>query len=237
MFYVNVPFGLAGVLLALRFVEDGRLAAPQPFDLPGFLLCGGGLGLLQFGLENIGHADACRARWCWRLVASGVLLLAAYVPYARKRSNAALDLSLFRIRSFRVSTLAGGLSRIGVNAVPFMLPLLFQIGFGLSPVRSGALTFVSSLGTLAVRPVAGLLLRRFGYRGLLSGNGVICAAVDRQLRAGAAVHAALAGVPAGAGVRGRPQHAVHDHQHADLRRHARREAEPQHQPGRGRCSN
>ena len=70
-----------------------------------------------------------------------------------------------------------GLSRIGVNAVPFMLPLLFQIGFGLSPVQSGSLTFVSSLGTLVVRPVSARLMRRFGYRGLLSVNGVLCAAV------------------------------------------------------------
>ena len=105
------------------------------------------------------------------------------MPYARNRPDAALDLSLFAIRTFRVSTLAGGLSRIGVNAVPFMLPLLFQIGFGLGPVQSGSLTFVSSLGTLVVRPVSARLMRRFGYRGLLSVNGVFCAAVATNAHA------------------------------------------------------
>ena len=176
VFYVNIPIGAVGVLLALRFVEDTRADRQARFDVPGFLLCGAGLGLLQFAFENVGHP--LLPPWAVSvLLAAGILLLAAYVPYARNRPDAALDLSLFAIRTFRVSTLAGGLSRIGVNAVPFMLPLLFQIGFGLSPVQSGSLTFVSSLGTLVVRPVSARLMRRFGYRGLLSVNGVFCAAV------------------------------------------------------------
>ncbi len=176
VFYVNIPIGAVGVLLALRFVEDTRADRQARFDVPGFLLCGAGLGLLQFAFENVGHP--LLPTWAVSaLLATGVLLLAAYVPYARNRPDAALDLSLFAIRTFRVSTLAGGLSRIGVNAVPFMLPLLFQIGFGLSPVQSGSLTFVSSLGTLVVRPVSAWLMRRFGYRGLLSVNGVLCAVV------------------------------------------------------------
>ena len=176
VFYVSVPIGAVGVLLALRFVEDTRADRQARFDVPGFLLCGAGLGLLQLGFENVGH-PLLPPLAVAGLLATGLLLLAAYVPYARGRADAALDLSLFAVRTFRVSTLAGGLSRIGVNAVPFMLPLLFQIGFGLSPVQSGWLTFVSSLGTLAVRPVSAWLMRRFGYRGLLSVNGVLCAAV------------------------------------------------------------
>ena len=228
VFYVNIPIGAVGVLLALRFVEDTRADRQARFDVPGFLLCGAGLGLLQFAFENVGHP--LLPPWAVSvLLAAGILLLAAYVPYARNRPDAALDLSLFAIRTFRVSTLAGGLSRIGVNAVPFMLPLLFQIGFGLSPVQSGSLTFVSSLGTLVVRPVSARLMRRFGYRGLLSVNGVFCAAVIASF----AGDAALADLPHGPAVRRRPQHAVHDHEHADLRRHPSRQAEPQHEPGRG----
>lgn len=176
VFYVNIPIGAVGVLLALRFIEDTQADRQARFDVPGFLLCGAGLGLLQFGFENLSHP--LLPPWAVAgLLAVGVLLLATFVPYARGRPNAALDLSLFAIRTFRISTLAGGLSRVGVNAVPFMLPLLFQIGFGLSPVQSGSLTFVSSLGTLVVRPVSASLMRRFGYRGLLSVNGVLCAAV------------------------------------------------------------
>ena len=176
VFYVNVPIGLIGILLALRFVEDQRLPAPARFDFVGFLLCGSGLGLLQFGLETIGRPFVPLPVVITALVAS-LLLLGSYVPYSKGRTYAALDLSLFAIRSFRVSTLAGGVSRIGVNAVPFMLPLLFQIGFGLSPATSGTLTFVASVGTLAIRPISASLLRWFGFRTLLMVNGVICAAM------------------------------------------------------------
>jgi EmrB/QacA subfamily drug resistance transporter len=176
VFYVNVPIGIVGILLALRFVEDAKIAKPESFDVTGFLLCGVGLGLLQFGIENLQHL-MLRRDVVLVMTAAGILLLVAYVPYARHRVNAALDLSLFAIRTFRISTLAGGLSRTGVNAVPFMLPLLFQIGFGLSPVQSGLLTFISSTSALAVRPVSAWLLRRVGFRHLLAGNGVVCAAV------------------------------------------------------------
>jgi EmrB/QacA subfamily drug resistance transporter len=174
VFYVNVPIGVVGVLLALRFVEDIRVESPPRFDIPGFLLCGVGLGLLQFGLENVGHAIVPRAV-VLGLTGLGVASLLLYIPHARNRVDAALDLSLFTIRSFRISTMAGGISRIGVNAVPFMLPLLFQIGFGLSPVASGSLTFVSSLGTLLIRPISAWMLRMLGFRGLLFGNGLVCA--------------------------------------------------------------
>ncbi len=176
VFFVNIPVGILGVLLAWRFVEDGRVEYVPRFDVLGFLLCGSGIGLLQFGLENAGH-PLLPVPAVLALTALGVLMLAAYVPHARRRADAALDLTLFRIRSFRVSTVAGGLSRIGVNTVPFMLPLLFQIGFGLTPVQSGSLTFVSSLGTLMVRLLSSRLLRQVGYRGLLAGNGVVCAAL------------------------------------------------------------
>ena len=176
VFYVNVPIGIVGILLALRFVEDTRVARPARFDVAGFALCGIGLGLMQFGIENLRHLVLPRGVVIG-LASAGVLLLAAYVPYARNRPGAALDLSLFSIRTFRISTLVGGLSRTGVNAVPFMLPLLFQIGFGLSAVQSGLLTFISSTSALAVRPVSAWLLRRLGFRRLLAGNGVVCAGV------------------------------------------------------------
>ena len=173
VFFVNIPVGAAGVLLTLRFIEDVRLETPPKFDMIGFLLCGSGLGLLQFGMENIGHAVVPRPM-ALGLTLVGIAMLGAYVPHARHRLDAALDLSLFKLRTFRVGTLAGGLSRIGVNAVPFMLPLMFQIGFGLSPVQSGSLTFVASVGTLAVRPISAWLMRQFGYRMLLMVNGLIC---------------------------------------------------------------
>ncbi len=176
IFYVNVPVGLLGFVLALRYVDDVRAAGLARFDYKGFILAGLSLALLQLALENVGHPMVGPAGIA-ALFGGSALLMTLYALYARHRSDPALDLSLFAIRTFRISTMAGGLSRIGVNALPFMLPLLFQIGFGLSPVQSGSLTFISSLGTLAVKPVSGSLLRMFGFRGLLIGNGVVCAAV------------------------------------------------------------
>jgi EmrB/QacA subfamily drug resistance transporter len=176
IFYVNVPIGLVGIALALRYVEDTKVQASPRFDVTGFLLCGGGLSLLQFTLENVGHPLVGRVF----VVLGGLTalaLLGTYRRYARLRQEPALDLSLMSVRTFRVSTLAGGVSRTGINAVPFMLPLLFQIGFGLSPVMSGTLTFVVSLGSLAIRPVSVRLLGLFGFRDLLIGNGIVCAAV------------------------------------------------------------
>jgi EmrB/QacA subfamily drug resistance transporter len=176
VFYVNVPIGAVGITLALRFVEDARVARPGRFDIRGFLLCGVGLGLMQFGIENLRDLMLPRGIVI-ALASAGIVLLVSYFPYARGRANAVLDLSLFSIRTFRISTLVGGVSRTGINAVPFMLPLLFQIGFGLSAVESGLLTFISSTSALAVRPVASTLLRLFGFRRLLTWNGVVCAVV------------------------------------------------------------
>lgn len=176
LFYVNVPFGVVGIILTLRFIGDGRLKEPPRFDLPGFLLCGAGLALLQFGLENVGR-PMLPGYGIVLLFVAGITSLAVFAVHAMRVKDPALDLRLFGIRTLRVSSLAGGVSRIGVNAVPFMLPLMLQLGFGLSPIQSGSLTFVASLGTLAVRPVSALLLRTLGFRTLLLVNGVICATV------------------------------------------------------------
>lgn len=176
LFYVNIPVGLLGIALALRYVDDVRVASPPPFDVPGFLLCGAGLALLQFALENVGQ-PALPPLGVAGLLGAAIGLLLLYGRHALRRPDPALDLGLFRIRTFRVSTLAGGLSRMGANAVPFMLPLMLQVGFGLTPVQSGSLTFVTSLGAIVVRPLSVLMLRALGFRTLLIGNAVVCAAV------------------------------------------------------------
>jgi EmrB/QacA subfamily drug resistance transporter len=176
LFYVNVPFGVIGMALALRFIADGRMKEPPRFDLPGFLMCGAGLALLQFALENVGR-PMVPPYAVVAMFAVGTASLGAFALHALRTPEPALDLRLFGIRTLRVSSLAGGLSRVGVNAVPFMLPLMLQLGFGLSPIESGSLTFVTSLGTLAVRPISAKLLRWLGFRNLLLGNAVLCSAV------------------------------------------------------------
>lgn len=174
IFLVNVPFGLAATAIAWRSVDNVRGAAPARFDLPGFLLVAAGLVVLQIVLETAGRGEV---PWPAELAltAAGAALIATYAWYGRRRAAPVLDLTLFRIRTFRVGAIAGGISRIGINAPPFLLPLLFQLGFGLSPIQSGSLTFTISLAAVAIRPITARLLRGFGFRRLLLGNSVLAA--------------------------------------------------------------
>lgn len=171
IFLVNVPFGIVGVLTALHFVEDVREEVPARFDFPGFLMVGIGLILLQFGLENIGRS-AIPLSVTVGVITASILLLAAFVVYARQAVSPAVDLSLLRLRSFCIGTLVGGLCRVGLNGVPFLLPLMLQIGFGMSPIASGSLTFVSALSALMVRPVLVHLLRMYGFRQVLTVSAI-----------------------------------------------------------------
>ncbi len=163
IFYVNLPVGLAGILLALRFAPDFREAAISKFDFRGFLMVGGGLGLFQFGLENISRPVISLPIVIATLIAATALLTGFWF-YARRATAPVVDFSLFRMRSFRVGSLAGGLCRIGLNGVPFLLPLMLQVGFGLTPLASGSLTFIGSVGAVLIRSIIAPLLRRHGFR-------------------------------------------------------------------------
>src|SRR3984885_3415375 len=172
IFYVNLPFGLLGMLLALRYIANTREAKVVRFDFPGFLMVGGGLGLLQFGMENVSRPIL--SLWTIALtIIAAVALLLSFGLYAKRTIAPAVDLGLFRMRSFRVGTLAGGLCRIGMNGVPFLLPLMLQVGFGLSPVRSGPITFVGSIGAILIRSLVSPVLRRHGFRIVLVLSAII----------------------------------------------------------------
>ena len=175
IFYINIPFGCVGILLALRFFEDVRHRDVPRFDFGGFLMVGAGLALLQYGIENVGRQAIPGFAIAGALAAAGLLLL-AFAWHARRVAAPAVDLSLLRQRSFGIATLAGGLSRIGMNGVPFLLPLMLQIGFGMNPAASGSLTFCSSLGALLIRPIAVPLLRWLGFRRVLFWASVLCSA-------------------------------------------------------------
>jgi len=176
IFYVNVPFGCAGIALALRYVEDVRGDQRTRFDFRGFLLIGLGLALLQFAIENIGRPMIPSGSIAI-VLATGVLFLLAFGLHARKAAAPAVDLTLFRLRTFRTGTLAGGLCRIGINSVPYLLPLMLQVGLGMSPVKSGSLTFITSLGALLMRPISRPLLRWLGFGRLLFWSAILNAIV------------------------------------------------------------
>jgi EmrB/QacA subfamily drug resistance transporter len=176
IFYLNVPIGIVGAVLALWLIEDFRAPAPTRFDLRGFFFAGLGLALLELAIENVGR-PILPGPLEPVLFVTALAILALYGWHARRSEDPILDLRLLRIRTFRIGTVTGSLCRMGLDAVPFLLPLLFQVGFGLSPLQSGLLSFSSSLGAMLVRTRSSALLRFFGFRRLLVGNACLAAAV------------------------------------------------------------
>ena len=173
IFYINVPIGLLGIVLTALFIPNTRAPTRQRFDLVGFLLSGIALASLLFGFETtsrgVGETGAAAA-----LIGLGLVTGAAYVVYALRARTVTpiLDLSLMRIRTFRVSMVAGSLSRITQGAQPFLLPLMMQLAFGLSAAESGLLTFATACGSMLMKAAAPPILRRFGFRSTLIWNGV-----------------------------------------------------------------
>ena len=174
IFIINVPIGLIGIVLATRFIPDVRAEHHERFDVLGMVLAGLGIGGLAFGLSILGLNFL---PW-WivvALVAVGAVFTTAYVVHARRIKNPALDLTLFRLPTFRASVLGGFIFRLGIGALPFLLPLMLQVGFGMTPFQSGLITFASALGAMSMKVVAQTALRRFGFRSILVFNGLLSA--------------------------------------------------------------
>src|ERR1700736_4801288 len=176
IFFLNLPIGIVGVALALWLIEDFRAPAPTRFDLRGFFIAGLGLALLELAIENVGRPMIPGPLGAVFFAAAFAILL-LYRWHARRREDPILDLSLLRIRTFRIGTVTGSICRMGLDALPFLLPLMFQVGFGLRPLQSGLLSFSSSLGAMLVRTLLGTFLRFFGFRRLRGGTACLAAAV------------------------------------------------------------
>lgn len=175
IFYINVPIGLVGMWLATRYIPDVRLTERVPFDKVGFVLSGVSLACLVFGLE-MASRGVTSVYGSSGLVVVGLVLGAAYVWHSRRVEHPILDLSLMRFTTFRLSVVAGSLTRITAGAVPFLLPLMMQLGFGMSAAHSGIVTFISAVGAMLMKATAAPVLRRFGFRFTLMWNGVLSVA-------------------------------------------------------------
>src|SRR5215471_13775826 len=175
IFIINVPIGLLGILLATRYILVIRAEAHQRFDLVGMVLAGLGIGGLAFGLSVLGLNFLP-----WTIVAGliigGACFLAAYLVHAKRTENPVLDLALFRLPTFFASVVGGFIFRLGLGALPFLLPLMLQIGFGMTPFQSGMITFATALGAMGMKWVVTIILRRFGFRNVLVVNSFISAA-------------------------------------------------------------
>ena len=174
IFYVNVPIGILGVVLVTLFIEETPIVKGVPFDVVGMVLSGVALGCLFFGFEftsNSGDGGLVLG-----LVAVGLVSGALYIRHARRHPAPILDLSLMRVPNFSLSVIAGALTRVTQGAHPFLLPLMLQLGFGLSAAKSGTIVIATAIGSMSMKAFAPTILRRFGFRNSLIVNGITASA-------------------------------------------------------------
>jgi EmrB/QacA subfamily drug resistance transporter len=176
IFWMNLPFGILGIVLATVFMSETREENVPPLDVVGFLLSGSGLAAFVFGITLAGRS-LVELRDVVGLIALGAILMWFYVRHAQRVPNPILDLKLLRVDTLRISVGAGTFYRLSAGAIPFLLPLMLQIGFDLTPFQSGMITCASALGALLMKFAATRLLKRFGYRQLLLVNGLVSCAL------------------------------------------------------------
>jgi len=171
IFYINLPIGALGILLGQLFIENVR-GEIAPLDLRGFVLAGLGLAGLTFGFEAVGRG-ALPVTVVGGLLIGGAVCAALYVLHARHASYPIIDLALMRIPTFAASILGGSIFRLGIGALPFLLPMMLQIGFGMNAFGSGLLTFASAAGAMTMRLTATPIIRLMGFRRVLIVNSII----------------------------------------------------------------
>jgi hypothetical protein len=169
---VNVPIGLIGLYMVYRHLPDYREEHSNPLDMAGLFLFGAGIGLLSYVLEVFGEHTLSGGE-ILGLLALSAALLASYGFRATRTKFPLLRLSLFRIRTFRASVSGSFFTRLGIGGIPFLFPLLYQVGLGFSPIESGMLLMPQAIAAISMKMSMPKILARVGYRGVLISNTVI----------------------------------------------------------------
>lgn len=172
IFFINVPVGLAAQYLIHRHMPDYHGEQPRPLDWRGLILFGSGAALLSWLLEIFDEHTLAP------LPTAGLLLLAfgllgGYGWHARRQAFPLLNLQLFRVRTYRVGVVGGFITRLGMGGMPFLLPLLYQLGLGLPAWQSGLLMMPSAAAAMGMKLIAPKLLKRFGYKRVLTANTLL----------------------------------------------------------------
>jgi EmrB/QacA subfamily drug resistance transporter len=172
IFFVNIPIGLTGLYMVYRHLPDYREEHPTPLDWAGLLLFGSGIGLLSYVLEVFGEHTLNVREICGMLGASAALL-ASYGFRATRTKFPLLRLNLFKIRTFRASVSGSFFTRLGIGGMPFLFPLLYQVGLGFTPIQSGLLLMPQAIAAISLKLTMPKILARVGYRGVLISNTII----------------------------------------------------------------
>jgi EmrB/QacA subfamily drug resistance transporter len=171
IFFVNIPIGLIGLYLVYRHLPDYR-EHTDPLDVVGLILFGSGVALLSYVLEVFGE-HTLNTIEVLGLLALSLVLLAGYGYHATRIAHPVLRLTLFRIRTFRASVVGSFVTRIGIGGIPFLFPLLYQVGLGFSPVQSGLLMMPQAIAAMSLKMTMPGILRCFGYRSVLVSNTIM----------------------------------------------------------------
>jgi MFS family permease len=172
IFLINIPIGCLGIFMALKYIDPIKSENPEPFDLYGLVLAGIGLAGIAFGLSVAG-LNLLPWTVVAALVVVGTISMTLYVIHARRTGSPVLDFSMLNLATLRASIIGGFMFRLGIGALPFLLPLLMQVGFGLSPFQSGLVTFASAVGAMGMKTLAARIIRSFGFRNLMTVNAVV----------------------------------------------------------------
>lgn len=171
IFFVNLPIGILGLIMVWLHLPDYREKS-NPLDLPGLLLFGSGIALLSYVLEVFGE-HTLGSREILGLLAISIVLLTAYGLHARRAEFPLLALDLFRIRTFRAAVSGSFFTRLGIGGLPFVIPLLYQVGLGFTPVQSGLLMMPQAIAAISLKMTMPRILARVGYRGVLISNTLV----------------------------------------------------------------
>jgi EmrB/QacA subfamily drug resistance transporter len=163
IFLINIPIGIIGIALSAIFLPHIEGEPPPPVDIKGFVLSGLGAAGIVFGLSVV-SLPALPPIFGAVAVVVGAVALVLFSPHARRHPHPVLDLRLFGIETFRTCVTSGTVFRIAMGAIPFLLPLMLQVGFGLSAFQSGTITFMAAAGALFTKAVARHVFARFGFR-------------------------------------------------------------------------
>ena len=172
IFFVNIPIGLVGLVLVYLHLPDYREEHTNPLDVVGLILFGSGIALLSYVLEVFGEHTMSTPEILGCLALS-LVLLAGYGLHASRAAYPMLRLSLFRIRTFRASVIGSFVTRLGIGGIPFLFPLLYQVGLGFTPIQSGLLMMPQAIAAMSLKVAMPRILARFGYRAVLVSNTLL----------------------------------------------------------------